>query len=143
MRKRLDTEHVVAEAPAAFLQDVAAKVAIDAKTLRWAAEGGSSARKGSMVVVHTCCLALYNLRWHHQLPPRHQQTRRPQARQAQATHMPFTLPPCPCRFCYDRLTSLMKTLEISNTDEFTPLSWLADFATLVGTYAKVGHAAGQ
>ncbi|KAF5843023.1 DNA repair helicase [Dunaliella salina] len=40
------------------------------------------------------------------------------------------------KFCYDRLTSLMKTLEISNTEEFTPISIVADFATLVGTYAR-------
>ena len=38
------------------------------------------------------------------------------------------------RFCYDRLTSLTKTLEITDTDEFTPLNMLANFATLVGTY---------
>lgn len=38
------------------------------------------------------------------------------------------------RFCYDRLTSLTKTLEITDTDEFTPLNMVANFATLVGTY---------
>lgn len=32
----------------------------------------------------------------------------------------------------------MKTLEITNTDEFTPLHLVADFATLIGTYDKVG-----
>ncbi|KAK9823916.1 hypothetical protein WJX72_006337 [[Myrmecia] bisecta] len=40
------------------------------------------------------------------------------------------------RFCYDRLTSLLKTLEITDTDDFTPIHLVADFATLVGTYAK-------
>lgn len=40
------------------------------------------------------------------------------------------------RFCYDRLTSLTKTLEISDTDELAPLNMLANFATLVGTYEK-------
>lgn len=40
------------------------------------------------------------------------------------------------RFCYDRLTSLMKTLEISATDDFGPIHRVADFATLVGTYTK-------
>jgi hypothetical protein len=34
MRERLASPVVVSESPAAFLQDVAAKVAIDAKTLR-------------------------------------------------------------------------------------------------------------
>lgn len=40
------------------------------------------------------------------------------------------------RFCYDRLTSLLKTLEITDTDDFTPIHLVADFATLVGTYAR-------
>lgn len=40
------------------------------------------------------------------------------------------------RFCYDRLASLLKTLEISATDDFAPIHAVADFATLVGTYAR-------
>lgn len=40
------------------------------------------------------------------------------------------------RFCYDRLSSLLKTLEITDTDDFTPIHLVADFATLVGTYAR-------
>ena len=40
------------------------------------------------------------------------------------------------RFCYDRLASLMKTLEISASDDFGALHMVADFATLVGTYTK-------
>ena len=40
------------------------------------------------------------------------------------------------RFCYDRLSSLLKTLEITDMDEFVPIHMVADFATLVGTYAK-------
>lgn len=39
-------------------------------------------------------------------------------------------------FCYDRLSSLMKTLEVTDVDDFTPIHLVADFATLVGTYAK-------
>jgi DNA excision repair protein ERCC-2 len=38
------------------------------------------------------------------------------------------------KFCYDRLTSLLKTLMIVDTEEFTALSSVADFATLIGTY---------
>jgi len=34
------------------------------------------------------------------------------------------------------LTSLLKTLEITDTDDFTPIHLVADFATLVGTYAR-------
>jgi DNA excision repair protein ERCC-2 len=41
----------------------------------------------------------------------------------------------PLKFCYARLTSLMRTLEISNLEEFTALADVADFATLVATYA--------
>jgi DNA excision repair protein ERCC-2 len=38
------------------------------------------------------------------------------------------------KFCYDRLTSLLKTLEIVDTEEFHAISLVADFGTLVGTY---------
>lgn len=40
------------------------------------------------------------------------------------------------RFCYDRLQVLLKTLEITNTDDYTPIQLVADFGTLVGTYAR-------
>jgi DNA excision repair protein ERCC-2 len=40
------------------------------------------------------------------------------------------------RFCYDRLQSLMKTLEIVDTDDYYGLQLVADFGTLVGTYAR-------
>lgn len=40
----------------------------------------------------------------------------------------------PLRFCAERLTSLMTTLEIKDAHEFKPLKVVADFATLVGTY---------
>ncbi|GMN48780.1 hypothetical protein TIFTF001_017943 [Ficus carica] len=39
------------------------------------------------------------------------------------------------KFCYDRLHSLMMTLEITDTDEFLHIQTICDFATLVGTYA--------
>lgn len=45
-------------------------------------------------------------------------------------------PPCLRRFCYDRLSSLMKTLEITNTDEFLAIQLVADFGTLLGTYSR-------
>ncbi|KAI3840738.1 hypothetical protein MKX03_026633 [Papaver bracteatum] len=38
------------------------------------------------------------------------------------------------RFCFDRLHSLMMTLEITDTDEFLHIQTICDFATLVGTY---------
>lgn len=35
---------------------------------------------------------------------------------------------------YDRLHSLMLTLEVTDTDEFLHIQTVCDFATLVGTY---------
>lgn len=40
------------------------------------------------------------------------------------------------KFCYDRLHSLMMTLEITDTDEFLHIQTICDFATLVGTYTR-------
>ena len=40
------------------------------------------------------------------------------------------------RFCYDRLVSLMKTLEITATDDYMAIHMVADFATLVATYTR-------
>ncbi|XP_039030869.1 general transcription and DNA repair factor IIH helicase subunit XPD-like [Hibiscus syriacus] len=40
------------------------------------------------------------------------------------------------KFCYDRLHSLMMTLEITDTDEFLHIQTICDFATLVGAYGR-------
>ena len=40
------------------------------------------------------------------------------------------------KFCYDCLTSLLKTLEVVDMDEYNALSLVANFAALVGTYSK-------
>jgi DNA excision repair protein ERCC-2 len=40
------------------------------------------------------------------------------------------------RFCYERLNSLLKTLEITDTHDLSPITLVADFATLLGTYAR-------
>ncbi|KAK3137517.1 hypothetical protein QOZ80_5BG0453360 [Eleusine coracana subsp. coracana] len=40
------------------------------------------------------------------------------------------------RFCYDRLHSLMLTLEITDTEEFMYIQTICDFATLIGTYTR-------
>ncbi|XP_059625854.1 general transcription and DNA repair factor IIH helicase subunit XPD-like [Cornus florida] len=40
------------------------------------------------------------------------------------------------KFFYDRLHSLMLTLEITNTDDFLHIQTICDFATLVGTYTR-------
>ena len=40
------------------------------------------------------------------------------------------------RFCHDRLSSLLKALEVVDTDELGPLQLVADFGTLLGTYQR-------
>jgi hypothetical protein len=52
------------------------------------------------------------------------------------TYFALLLPAKTLRFCYDRLSSLLKTLEISAVDDFTPIHLVADFATLLGTYQQ-------
>jgi len=42
----------------------------------------------------------------------------------------------PLRFCAERLASLIRTLEISHTSDFSPLTLISHFATLVSTYTK-------
>ena len=73
LKTRLRVQHVVQESPAGFLSDIARKVCIDRKPLRFAAE---------------------------------------------------------------RLASLVRTLEISHSNDFSPLTVISHFATLVSTYTK-------
>ncbi|KAK4613460.1 General transcription and DNA repair factor IIH helicase subunit XPD [Fulvia fulva] len=40
----------------------------------------------------------------------------------------------PLRFCAERLTSLVRTLELTNIEDYQPLQQVATFATLVATY---------
>ncbi|KAF0699638.1 Aste57867_9821 [Aphanomyces stellatus] len=42
----------------------------------------------------------------------------------------------PMKFCYSRLNSLMRTLELTNLEEYNSLTQVANFATLVATYAE-------
>jgi DNA excision repair protein ERCC-2 len=42
----------------------------------------------------------------------------------------------PLRFCAERLTSLVRTLELTNIEDYQPLQEVASFATLVATYEK-------
>ncbi|KAI9877176.1 MAG: TFIIH/NER complex ATP-dependent 5'-3' DNA helicase subunit, partial [Watsoniomyces obsoletus] len=42
----------------------------------------------------------------------------------------------PLRFCAERLTSLVRTLELSNIEDYQPLQEVATFATLAATYEK-------
>ncbi|VEU20151.1 DEKNAAC100957 [Brettanomyces naardenensis] len=42
----------------------------------------------------------------------------------------------PLRFCSERLSMLVRTLEVSNIEEFTALKDIATFATLVATYER-------
>ncbi len=40
------------------------------------------------------------------------------------------------KYCHDRLGLLIRTLQVSDVDEFTPLTKVVTFASLVGTYAE-------
>jgi len=42
----------------------------------------------------------------------------------------------PLRFAYSRLSSLLRTLEVSNLDDFNSLTDVADLATLLATYSE-------
>src|ERR1700733_2928840 len=42
----------------------------------------------------------------------------------------------PLRFCAERLTSLVRTLELTNIEDYQPLQEVATVATLVATYEK-------
>lgn len=42
----------------------------------------------------------------------------------------------PLRFAYSRLNSLLRTLQVSNLDEFNSLGDVADFSTLLATYSE-------
>ncbi|XP_062996219.1 general transcription and DNA repair factor IIH helicase subunit XPD isoform X1 [Elgaria multicarinata webbii] len=42
----------------------------------------------------------------------------------------------PLRFCAERLRSLLRTLEIADISDFSPITLISNFATLVSTYAK-------
>eukprot|EP00934_Nitzschia_sp_Nitz4_P005055 Nitzschia sp. Nitz4//scaffold55_size114948//63607//66252//NITZ4_003904-RA/size114948-snap-gene-0.175-mRNA-1//1//CDS//3329554539//5045//frame0 len=42
----------------------------------------------------------------------------------------------PLRFAYSRLNSLLRTLQVTNVDDFGSLSDVADFATLLATYSE-------
>jgi len=42
----------------------------------------------------------------------------------------------PLKFAYSRLNSLLQTLQVSNLDDFTSLSDVADFCTLLSTYSE-------
>ncbi|CAB9525319.1 transcription factor complex helicase XPD subunit [Seminavis robusta] len=42
----------------------------------------------------------------------------------------------PLRFAYSRLSSLLRTLQVSNLDDFNSLTDVADFATLLATYSE-------
>lgn len=42
----------------------------------------------------------------------------------------------PLRFCAERLASLVRTLELTNIEDYQPLREVATFATLVATYEK-------
>ena len=42
----------------------------------------------------------------------------------------------PLKFAYTRLSSLLRTLQVPNLDDFNALTDVADFATLISTYSE-------
>ena len=42
----------------------------------------------------------------------------------------------PMRFCFERLRSLLKSLELADITNYSPLILLANFATMVSTYTE-------
>ncbi|KAG7393803.1 General transcription and DNA repair factor IIH helicase subunit XPD [Phytophthora boehmeriae] len=50
-------------------------------------------------------------------------------------HQAISMEIKPMKFCYTRLNSLLRTLEVTNLEEYNSLTDVADFATLVATYA--------
>lgn len=44
----------------------------------------------------------------------------------------------PLKFAYTRLNSLLRTLEVTDVDQYMPLQLVADFVTLLATYDKSG-----
>ena len=42
----------------------------------------------------------------------------------------------PMKFVSDRLRSLLRTLEVTDVQDFSPLMLIADFATLVATFQR-------
>ncbi|KAL3657144.1 hypothetical protein V7S43_017938 [Phytophthora oleae] len=51
-------------------------------------------------------------------------------------HQAISMEIKPMKFCYTRLNSLLRTLEVTNLEEYNSLTDVADFATLVATYAE-------
>jgi len=41
-----------------------------------------------------------------------------------------------CRFCAERLRSLLRTLELSNVQDYSSVVVIANFATMISTYTK-------
>lgn len=40
------------------------------------------------------------------------------------------------RFCYERMRSLLRTLELTDMHDFVSLTKIANFATMISTYTK-------
>lgn len=51
-------------------------------------------------------------------------------------HTKMTIERKPLRFCAERLRSMIRTLEVNNITDFTALTLLCNFATLVSTYLR-------
>lgn len=110
LKKRLDVREVVLESPEFFMQKMNQSIKTTQKALR------SVQVVGSLVVAYLPCL--YG-RWF-------------------MTEVRCVAPVIDhsCRYCYSRLNSLLHTLQIVNTDDYTPLSIVADYCTILASYEK-------
>lgn len=118
LKSRLRVQHVVQESTPQFLKDIFDKVCIDRKPLRWArllqhfslrfhSSGFNSDRFISLFVD-----GMYS-----------------------SLSVFFNLLRL-CRFCAERLQSLLRTLEIADLADFSAVTLIANFATLVSTYSQ-------
>ncbi|KAI9908822.1 hypothetical protein PsorP6_003297 [Peronosclerospora sorghi] len=73
--------------------------------------------------------------WRQRIRVRQVETETPQAF-LHHLHQAISVDVKPMKFCYTRLNSLLRTLEVTNLEEYNSLTHVADFATLVATYAE-------
>ena len=104
---RLRVQHVVSETPAFFIQHIHQTICVDRKPLRLV----------KPTLPRSFLPSLFS----------------------SATLSPHQRPcvcVCACRFCAERLHSLLWSLQLVDVADFSALKLVANFATLVATYTK-------
>lgn len=108
LKSRLRVQHVVQESAPQFLKDIFDKVCIDRKPLR------SVSAAASISLLHSSNFLPLNFIF---TPP--------------SLHLVRV-----SRFCAERLQSLLRTLEIADLTDFSAVTLISNFATLVSTYSQ-------